>query len=246
MAARSASDNARYTVFAPLEQLGRAETVARRLTDAITLGLLADQEQLPSESDLAERFGVSTMTVREALTALRHQGLVETRRGRGGGSFVRAPSGQPLGALRERLRAMTLTEIRDVGDHYVSIAGTAAKLAAERASEEDAARIASLVAGERDGSGVHRAERAFHIEVAAAAQSPRLTQQEVRLQGEAGPLLWLPACEADGRRRVRAAHAGIVAAIAEADGVTARALTEDHVCDAVERLAELHLRMVGS
>jgi GntR family transcriptional regulator, transcriptional repressor for pyruvate dehydrogenase complex len=248
MATRSASSNARSAVFAPLEQLGRAEMVTRRLTDAITLGLLADEEQLPSESELAARLGVSTMTVREALTVLRQQGLVQTRRGRGGGSFVRAPHGQPLGGLRERLRTMTLTEIRDIGDHYVAIAGTAAKLAAERASAEEAARI-DHAAGELDGvdpAAAHRAERSFHIEVAAAAQSPRLTQQEVRLQGEVGALLWLPAGDPHGRRRVRAAHAAIVAAITEADGSTARARTEEHVLDAVERLTELHLRLIES
>src|SRR5437016_4283084 len=93
--ARRMSHSARSAVFAPLEQTGRAEAVTRRLVDAITLGLLSDAEQLPSESELAGRFGVSTVTVREALVALRQLGLVETRRGRGGGSFVRAPADSP-------------------------------------------------------------------------------------------------------------------------------------------------------
>jgi DNA-binding transcriptional MocR family regulator len=72
-------------VFAPLEPLSRVELVSRRLTDAIALGLLRDGSQLPGEADLARAFGVSTVTVREALTALRHRDLIETRRGRGGG-----------------------------------------------------------------------------------------------------------------------------------------------------------------
>lgn len=45
--------SARSVVFAPLDPHSRAETVVRRLSDAITFGLLADAEQLPSESDLA-------------------------------------------------------------------------------------------------------------------------------------------------------------------------------------------------
>src|SRR5882762_5568563 len=94
--------SARSALFAPLDQIGRAEAVTRRLTDAITLGLLADAEQLPSETELASQFGVATVTVREALVALRQQGLVETRRGRGGGSFVITPDEQSPTSWRQR------------------------------------------------------------------------------------------------------------------------------------------------
>ncbi|MEZ5190030.1 MAG: winged helix-turn-helix domain-containing protein [Schumannella sp.] len=84
------STSASAVVFAPLDGSGRAELVERRLTDAIVLGLLADGERLPSESDMAKRLGVATVTAREALESLRLKGLVETRRGRDGGSFVTA------------------------------------------------------------------------------------------------------------------------------------------------------------
>src|SRR3954447_24100333 len=135
------SHSARSAMFALLGQVGRAEAVAVRLADAITLGLLADEEQLPSEADLAAQFGVSTVTVREALVALRQQGLVETRRGRGGGSFVQAPADLSPASWQERLRVVSLSDLRDVGDHYLAIAGTAAKLAAERSSPEDIERL---------------------------------------------------------------------------------------------------------
>ena len=81
------------TVFAPLDEGGRAGTVARRLAQAITLGLLLDGERLPAETQLASQFGVSPVTLREALAELREAGLVETRRGRRGGSFIHAPDG---------------------------------------------------------------------------------------------------------------------------------------------------------
>ena len=91
------------TLFAPLDEGGRAETVARRLAKAIRLGLLLDGERLPAESHLAGQFGVSTVTLREALASLRQMGLVETRRGRRGGSFVRAPD-DPQSARLESAR----------------------------------------------------------------------------------------------------------------------------------------------
>src|SRR6185437_3912339 len=119
------------TLFTPLDTGGRADTVTRRLAKAIRLGLLLDGERLPAESQLAGQLGVSTVTLREALATLRTMGLVETRRGRGGGSFVRAPDDP--GRLERPLRLLSLHELRDIGDHRAAIAGTAARLAAERA-----------------------------------------------------------------------------------------------------------------
>ncbi|MGW4528523.1 FadR/GntR family transcriptional regulator [Amycolatopsis sp. NPDC004378] len=238
------SHSARSAMFAPLGQVGRAEAVAARLVDAITLGLLADQEQLPSEADLATQFGVSTVTVREALVALRQQGLVETRRGRSGGSFVRAPANPPSDAWRARLSEVSLSDLRDVGDHYLAIAGAAAKLAAERSSPEDVARLGLATDDLRTARGIDftRAERQFHLEVAAAAQSPRLTHEEVHLQAELGGLLWLPiGSEAHAHEE----HAAITAAIDAADGDLARKLTEEHILGALDRLADVHLGLLA-
>lgn len=234
---------ARSSVFAPLEQLGRTEAVARRLRDAISVGLLADGEPLPAEADMADRLGVATVTVREALGALRAEGLVETRRGRGGGSFVRHPVGVGITAQRERLRSLTLAEIRDVGDHYTAIAGTAARLAAERSSPDEVETLREGLDGVSSAGpgGLHRVERAFHLEVAAAAQSPRLTRSETLLQGEIGTLLWLAPDVDEASGRARAAHDAILDAIRDADAARARTLTEEHVGEAVERLAELRL-----
>ena len=85
---------ARAAVFAPIGGAGRAELVEQRLIDAIVLGHLSHGERLPSESQMAKQFGVATVTAREALESLRTKGLVETRRGRDGGSFVTSRGSQ--------------------------------------------------------------------------------------------------------------------------------------------------------
>src|SRR5262249_57906050 len=124
------------TVLAPLEESGgRAELIARRLGEAIRVGLILDGEKLPPESDLAARFGVSTVTLREALTILREQGLVSTRRGRRGGSFAHAPA-DPT----EPLRRFSVNDLRDLADQRGAISGAAARLAAERAVPEEVRR----------------------------------------------------------------------------------------------------------
>ncbi len=241
------SHSARSAMFAPLDQIGRAEAVTARLVDAITLGLLADSEQLPSEAELAAQFGVSTVTVREALVALRQQGLVETRRGRGGGSFVKTPVDPSAASWRERLRTVSLSDLRDVGDHYLAIAGAAAKLAAERSSPEDIERLQLATEDIRIATGAEasRAERQFHLEVAAAAQSPRLTREEVQLQSERGGLLWLPLEPHGTRENAYAEHRAITAAIALGDGELARKLTEEHILEAIDRLADVHLDLLA-
>ncbi|WP_043729649.1 FadR/GntR family transcriptional regulator [Kutzneria sp. 744] len=262
---------ARSHVFAPLGDLGRAEAVTARLTDAISMGLLGDGEQLPSEAELAGQFGVATVTVREALVALRQQGLVATRRGRGGGSFVITPDQGAPASWQQRLRAVSLSELRDIGDHYLAVAGAAARLAAERSSPEDVERLwlatedlrnatgaatsnqrnateaamsnqgnATGAATSDQGSpGQARAERQFHLEVAAAAQSPRLTHQEIQLQGEQGGLLWLLPSH-----NGHAEHGAITEAIARQDGELARKLTEEHILEAVDRLVDMHLNLL--
>ncbi|GAB3596541.1 FCD domain-containing protein [Angustibacter peucedani] len=240
------SGGARAAVFSPLEPTGRAEAVTRRLSDAIALGLLPDDEQLPSETDLAERLGVSTVTVREALTSLREQGLVRTRRGRGGGSFVCAPDDAATSVLRARLRRFGLGELRDLADHYAAISGACARLAAERADENDLARLAAgteRLEAAADAGARRRAEGQYHLELAAAAQSPRLTREEIALQSAVGPVLWLPYSDdgavADACREHRRLHE----AVAAGDGAAARAAAETHVAQMFTAVRALHAQV---
>ena len=241
------SSSARAAVFAPLDPLGRAEVVARRLADAIALGLLRDGERLPSEQDLGARFGVATVTVREALTALREQGLVSTRRGRGGGSFVLAPADPAAHVLRSRLRDLSLTDLRDLCDHYAAISSAAAELAADRAGPDDVElmQVSTAALAEAPDVGARRrAEGQFHVEMAAAAQSARLTREEIALQTEIAPLLWLPYADQATHARAVRQHERITEAVHRGATDEARHAAQEHVHDAYTRLRDLHLDAV--
>jgi DNA-binding FadR family transcriptional regulator len=230
-------------LFTPLDAGGRAGTVTRRLAKAIRLGLLLDGERLPPESELAARLGVSTVTLREALAALRTMGLVETRRGRAGGSFVRAPADHPA-RLERPLRLLSVHEITDIGDHRAAIAGAAARLAAERALPADVAALTEHAGRVTAASAVterRRADARLHIEIAAAAQSPRLTREEMDLWSEVGDLVWLPMTEQDVAQAGRE-HAALVGAIGARDAPLARQIAEQHVTAETRRLLELRLR----
>jgi len=75
-------------VLRPVRGHHAFEACVEQLATAIRLGVHPNGSTLPSERELAERLHVSRATVREAITALRTAGMVETRRGRGGGSVV--------------------------------------------------------------------------------------------------------------------------------------------------------------
>ncbi|MBA1201876.1 FadR family transcriptional regulator [Pseudomonas capeferrum] len=244
----SALNTARNTAFIRLRQEGRTDEVARRLVEAIELGLFAEGQQLPSESELALQLGVATVTLREALVVLRQRGLIETRRGRNGGSFVCAPVELPEGLLLQRLRDMSGPDLRDLGDEQLAISGTAARLAAKRSSPEQQARIAQHIetlklATTRQSR--HRADARFHIEVAAAAQSLRLSNHEMRLQSEVGELLWLEAAGGGDVTVIEQEHRAILQALASGDPVLAGALAEAHVTRGIKRLISLRLELLA-
>ena len=250
-------------LISPLAAAGRAEEVVQRVSQAIQLGLFVDGEQLPPETEFAAQLGVSAMTLREALATLRQQGLVETRRGRTGGTFVRRPAFPPVAGLRERLRGMSTSSLRDLIDEQFAVSGAAAKLAAARASGADVRRLYTLVRQLSGASSLGsriRADSRFHIEVAQASQSERLTRLEVGLQTQLAELLWLPpepapattvtqatevtvATEVLDHVAVAAEHAAIADAIAAEEGDTARMLAERHVQGNLGRLTALRLAL---
>lgn len=235
-------------LFAPLPALGRAQVVAQRLTDAVSFGLLPDGTLLPSEADLAASLGVAPVTVREALGQLRADGLIVTRRGRHGGSFVRAPEDQGQTALQLRLRDLGRAELRDLGDHYAAIGGRCAALAASRADAAEISRLADVadrIGLAQSASEILRAEGGFHLELAVIAQSARLTREEIALQGEIGPILWLSHRCGEGAGRAANRHTAIVACIAAGDAPGAQAEVEAHVADLLAALAPIHAGAVA-
>lgn len=235
-----------HRLLPPLPSSSVAESVARRLTDAIHLGLLEPGEQLPSESALAAQLGVSTVTLREALATMRVLGLVETRRGRNGGSFVCGPAAASVARLRRQLLDRSVIGLRDFGDEWSAVAGATARLAAARSSTDQVAHMRSHVV--RLGSATTigdrgRAHSRFFIEIALASQSERLTRSEVRLQAETGELLWLPGDATPDPSAVANRLDQIVDAIADEDGPLARELTERHVQLAVRSLIDIRLAL---
>jgi len=239
---RRPATRARSAIFAPLGDQGRAVRVENRLAEAIRSGVLTDGERLPSEPELAAMLGVATVTAREALVALRAQGLVTTTRGRGGGSFVTRPEPSGAAELGSRLAAMSRVELRDRGTIYGVILAGCAELAAERADATDIEGLHALLVdpGETDVGLWRHADSELYLSIAALTQSARMTREVVRLEADFGALLRLPLSDAAFRAATAARHRALVDAIEAHAPDGARRCVREHVGDALERLADLH------
>lgn len=179
-------------LFQPIGDEGRAELVERRLIDAITRGHLRAGERLPSESDLARSLGVAPVTVREALLAVRGRGLIVTRRGRNGGSFI-TEHADPMTFAREALSKSSRLSLRDLGVHYSAITGACVRLAARRADPSEVAVVRRRLErlGELEADQQRRLLDDVQVELVALSQSARLTREQMKLQAEFSPLLAL-------------------------------------------------------
>lgn len=235
----------RTLLFSPLGSTDMPSAVAHRLRAAIGLGLLPDGERLPKEADLAAQLGVTTFALREALAELRKQRLVVTRAGKYGGSFVTYPVASEQLEHNELLDLST-AELRDLGDWRTMLTAHAAGLAAGRASASNAAMLVTLaqrVGDAPDSVTARRAHGRFHLELAAAAQSMRMTRAEFAVHEQIDWLFGLTLRTGEERSVAALELRAIADAVREGDAPLARAAAEKHVARLMERLA--HLRLEG-
>jgi GntR family transcriptional regulator, transcriptional repressor for pyruvate dehydrogenase complex len=166
----------RARTFAPLRAPNASELIVRRIGEAIGSGVLAPGEQLPSELELATMLAVAPMTLRQAIAILREAGLVETRRGKNGGTFV---SANVVDALAARKRRVDRGSLRELSDWRRAVSGEAAALAAERIDRDRLDQLDGFAEAARrqadEGFPAFRlADSRFHLAIAEASGSARL------------------------------------------------------------------------
>ncbi|MEP9364503.1 FCD domain-containing protein [Nocardioides sp. CN2-186] len=240
---RRHGSRARSAIFAPLSEVGRAGQVEQRLTEAIRSGVLVEGERLPSEPELAGMLGVAVVTVREALTGLRAQGLVTTSRGRGGGTVVAAGAAADEAALAERLGSMSRAELQDRATQYVLVLAGCAEVAAERADAAEAESLRSLLPAEdlpveAQSVGAWRhADAELWLSIAALTQSARITRDVVRLEADFGMVARIPLSDPDVRARTIAGHQELIDAIEAGDAESARRCARRHLQETLDLVA---------
>lgn len=224
-------------VFQPIGDEGRAALVERRIAEAIMGGVLAAGERLPAETELAAAFGVAPATAREALMALRERGLIVTRRGRNGGSFI-ADSADPVRFATRTLVDSSRVTLRDAAQHYQAVTVACVELAARRADPSEIAMILARLerVNDDDTTAWRRACDDAMVELAALSQSARLTREQMKLQGEFSPLLALIDTDPEARNTARGLLLAVLDAVRAGDAEAARHALRQSVRFAVEWL----------
>jgi GntR family transcriptional repressor for pyruvate dehydrogenase complex len=165
-------------MFAPISVARASSSIADQIRGAILGGRLREGQRLPPERELAEQFGVSRVTVRDALRALEAVGLVEVRVGARGGAFVTAPTGMLVGqTMSDMMLMQAVTPAQIVEARLIVELGTVT-LATSRATEEDVAGLReNCVTGAqalRNHTYTRETSWDFHSRLAAAAHNAAL------------------------------------------------------------------------
>ncbi|BDY28492.1 FadR/GntR family transcriptional regulator [Mycolicibacterium mageritense] len=221
--------------------MSASQRVVAGLKDKILAGDLPPGHKLPSEAELIDEFGVSRTVVREAVTRLRAEGLVETFQGRG--SFVLAVP-EPTSFTVESAAIRTHHDVLDMVDFRLGVECEAAALAAARidAPGADAVRAALAAFGTATPDDAVEADFRFHRAVAAASGN----RFYVDLVDSLGPMMIMltrtrlgaehSITDAAHAERVRREHEEIATAVIAGEPDLARAAMRLHLGNTRRRL----------
>ncbi|NBM14769.1 FadR/GntR family transcriptional regulator [Streptomyces sp. GC420] len=199
-----------------------ADQVIAALRNQITSGEWPVGSRIPTEPELVEQLGVARNTVREAVRALAHNGLLDIRQG--SGTYVAATS-ELAGVMQRRFAG---ADPRHVAELRSALEASSARLAAERRTEKDLAQLEALLrhreeaweSGDREAFVA--ADSAFHMAVVTASHNDVMTT----LYADLGDVLrdWLREdVDRDMRPERLMDHGRLVAAIRAGDARAAGA-----------------------
>lgn len=210
-------------------------TVANKLLEMIDSGVFPPGSRLPGERELAKRFGVSRVSIREAEIALQAQGRVEIKVG--SGVYVLDQTNLPVYGL-PKVGPFELTEARALYE------GESAALAASMITEQELDHLQYLldVMNEKVKGDLtpEEADAEFHLTIARSTKNHAIlfvVDSLWKMRTEAAQLqkVYEKACSKDGSNR-EDEHADILDALKRRDSVGARAAMRKHFTRLIDAL----------
>jgi GntR family transcriptional repressor for pyruvate dehydrogenase complex len=224
--------------FQAVDQRRTFEQILLQIEEAIIDGRLKPGDRLPPERDLAQTFGVSRSSVREALRVLEKFGVIMARRGTGpdAGSIVAASAQNGLeSALRLHVGLLRIPT-KDMVEVRAVLEQQAALKAAERADDKMTARLHEIVDGMRAVTAIgefNELDAEFHVELARVSgnallpvlmEALRGTMRRAMLEGFERLADWRAE-----RDHLVGEHERMVGYIEAGDQVAAAAAVQSHV-----------------
>lgn len=226
------SDGAGY--LSPVTGGRASQQIVQQILALLRSGKLGAGDRLPPERQLAEDFGVSRVTVRDALRVLEAQGLMTVKVGASGGAFVTAPSVSVLGDRLHDLLALSTITPEEVAEARLVMELGIVSLAVERATDDDLEALramceaaeAALAAGRYDPQVAND----FHGRLAIAAHNAAVTKIAESFRGPLRMAALRAREDADGAyQRTVQDHRDLFEALLRRDADRASAVMSRHL-----------------
>ncbi len=230
--------------FNTIQKEGLSVQIANAIRDAILEGRLSSEERLPSEAELADRFGVSRSTVREALKRLAAQNLIRSERGSSGGAFVNrltwSEAQDNLVPTTRLLIGMNDIPLEDAIEARFALEAAALPLAAEKCAGDDLSAMRREIDRQRDPQTSDEefcaSDVTFHSVIARATGNPLLTFQLSAAFEAMQPLMNMLVYRLRDRERIADLHEALAVALERQDGAGA-SISLESLCAYTRELA---------
>jgi GntR family transcriptional regulator, transcriptional repressor for pyruvate dehydrogenase complex len=232
---------------------GLASQIADQIRAAILAGRLKVDERLPTEEELAARWGVSRPTIREALKRLAAQNLIRSRRGPAGGTFVTQPSRDEsrLAVATTAALLVSLGEfgLHDIAEARLELETTCCRLAASRRTPAQLAALEAEVARQRtpelSDEDFCASDVRFHRTLVAAAGNPVLDFAAAGIIESLQPALNMVVFRYRDRGTVAAQHERLCRALRKRDAAGACAALGAYMRDLGRQYARAQAARAG-
>ncbi|OFA52981.1 FadR/GntR family transcriptional regulator [Streptomyces fradiae] len=218
-------------VLRPVRAGNGFEEALEQILQVLRLGLVERGGRLPSERELAGRLGISRVTLREVLKVLADQGLVESRRGRYGGTFVLPGPGAGGGAEAGLRRRIAEVDVEDaLRFREVLEVGAAGLCAEDGLTGRSADRLRAALAATRDATPAdyRRLDTLLHLTLAKLSGSPTLAAQYAAVRASLNDLLDRIPLLVRNLEHSQQQHTALVEAVLEGDADGAREVMREH------------------
>jgi GntR family transcriptional repressor for pyruvate dehydrogenase complex len=166
------------TGYQPIKIKRTFEIIVDLIKEKIFSGEYQIGDRLPTERELSEMIEVSRNAVREAYHALEVIGIVEIRRGTGGGTFISDSTHRPITQTIRNLIRLRQIRLDEIAEARMFLEKDIAVLAVERATEEDIEKLEAWQekAIKQNDAKVpaHKENVGFHLCLAEIARNPIL------------------------------------------------------------------------
>ncbi|MEW5911431.1 MAG: FCD domain-containing protein [Thermodesulfobacteriota bacterium] len=225
------------------------EEVAEAIRAQVFSGRLRVDQRLPPERELAERFGVSRVVLREAIRTLELAGILRVQKGAGGGTFVCHRFDKPLSTSVQNLLSGGAISLEHLFEMRLLLEPPAAALAARRAdaagrrSLEEA--LAQAEAVKDDARALRAQNLEFHRRLAVLADNPLLASLcDTMINILVASLEGKPSLETS--RAVYAYHQKITQAVKQGQAEQARRLTMEDLETLKKRYRQMGIEVSGA